>query len=67
MSVLKRNLDIVFKETTNGNDEGRRYIAKSLDGGTGWGVFDRRTKRFLKDREISQISAHDLRQNDLLN
>jgi hypothetical protein len=62
MSGLKRKLDLVFYETSNGGHVGRRYIAKSLDGGTGWGVYDRREGRFLKDREVSALDEEMLRQ-----
>lgn len=32
-----------------------RYIVKSLDGGTGWGVYDRQSERFLKDPEVAAL------------
>lgn len=59
---LKRKLRIVFDETTNGGHGGRRYIAKSLDGGTGWGVWDRKKERFLKDREVRAIPEEQVRE-----
>ena len=72
MSAMKRNLQIVWDETTNiisdgGDGEGapwggRRYIARSLDGGTGWGVWDSKQDRFLKDREVRVLSEKKIRE-----
>ncbi len=66
MSALKRNLNAIFTETSNGGDKGRRYVARSLDGGTGWGVFDRRSERFLKNREVAALDADTLREPEHL-
>lgn len=62
VSNIKRRLDIIFDETTNGNGHDRRYIARSLDGGPGWGVWDMRTARFLRDREVSKLSIEQCRE-----
>lgn len=65
--ALKRNLQIVWRETTS-SDPGkqlgmdRRFIARSLDGGPGWGVWDRRNQRFLKDREVAKRSEDEIRE-----
>jgi hypothetical protein len=62
MSNIRRRLDIIFDETTNGNGFDRRYIARSLDGGPGWGVWDMRNERFLLDKEISKLSIEQCRE-----
>lgn len=67
MSKLKKNLKIIFMETTTSSHleeskaHSRRFIAKSLDGGTGWGVWDKQTARFLKDREVVALTADQCR------
>lgn len=61
MSALKRNLKIVWDETTNGSDPGRRYVAKSFHGGSGWGVFDRAEGKFLRDREVATLDPASIR------
>jgi len=41
----------------------RRFIARARsfqDGGTGWGVWDKRNNRFLKDREIAALSDDEI-------
>lgn len=58
MSALLRNLKIVW-----GNDRPKRYLPKSLNGGVGWGVWDDKEKRFLKDREVRTMSREELTQN----
>jgi hypothetical protein len=58
VSNIKRRLDIIFDETTNGNGNDRRYIAISLDGGPGWGVWDMRTARLLRDNEVSKLRCY---------
>ena len=69
MSKLKRNLKIVFDETaaravdTIHPSACRRYHAKSLDGGAGWGVFDKKLGRFLKDREVAALTDSALRES----
>ena len=62
MSKLKRNLDLIWSEATGQASRSRRYRAKSLDGGTGWGVWDERERRFLKDREVAAKTAEQLRE-----
>lgn len=47
MSAMKRNLDIVWN-----NNRPSRYIPRSLDGGTGWGVWDDK-ERLLKTAQLS--------------
>lgn len=37
-----------------------RYLAQSLDGGTGWGVFDQVRDRFLTDAEVLKIKSENL-------
>ena len=62
MSKLKRNLKIVWNEGTGPDSGRRRFHAKSLDGGTGWGVWDQKGKRFLKDREVAALSTEQIRE-----
>jgi hypothetical protein len=38
--------------TIDGSLERWRYVPQSLNGGTGWGVFDRLQDRFLTDEEL---------------
>lgn len=57
MSAMKRNLKIVWE-----NNRPARYLPKSLVGGVGWGVWDDKEKRFLKDREVRALSADELKQ-----
>jgi hypothetical protein len=52
---LKSRLDIVW-----GNKPPKRYLPRSLDGGTGWGVFDRRANRFLSDTEVTKTDKEAL-------
>jgi hypothetical protein len=36
-----------------------RYVPKSLDGGTGWDVWDKKRGRFLKRKEIKRLTFDD--------
>ena len=62
MSKLKRNLDIIWNEATGENSRSRRFLARSLNGGVAWGVFDQKEKRFLKDREVAALSETSIRE-----
>ena len=63
---LTRNLDFIFSSTTRHEPapgpivQLNRYVAKSLNGGTGWGVYDRRQERFLKDPEVAALKFDEL-------
>lgn len=65
---LKRNLQIVWDETAapiggKHPNPARRYIAKAFSSGSpGWGVYDRKCTRFLKDREVGLLDLVALRQ-----
>ena len=70
---FKRNLRIIFDETTTtphlqtlgGN---RRYVAKAFSSaGPGWGIYDRKAERFLKDSEVGKLSLEAIRQPLSLN
>lgn len=37
-----------------------RYVPQSLNGGTGWGTFDRQRGRFLDDREVRLLTEDEL-------
>lgn len=52
---LKKLLDIVWN-----NHPPLRYLPKSLNGGTGWGVWDNKEKRFLTDRQVKQLEPDTL-------
>lgn len=52
---LKSRLEIVW-----GNKPPKRYLPRSLDGGLGWGVFDRREDRFLSDDDLTKIDKDSL-------
>jgi hypothetical protein len=52
---LKSRLDIVW-----GNAPPKRFLPRSLDGGTGWGVFDRCEARFPKDTEVIKLDKEAL-------
>lgn len=62
MSAYKRNMKIVWTETTDGRGEARRFFARSLTGGTAWGVFDAKRDRFLKDGEIAALAPEAIRE-----
>jgi hypothetical protein len=53
---LKSRLDIVWSN----NAKPKRYIPRALNGGPGWGVFDRREDRFLKDAEVVKLNKESL-------
>lgn len=63
---LRRNIDFIFDATTRPSGESgavslpNRYLAKSLNGGTGWGVFDRKQQRFLNDPEVARLKHSEL-------
>ena len=56
----KKLLEIVFNETTNDLGKNRRYIAKSYNGGTGWGVYDVDKGEFLS-KEITELNENNVR------
>lgn len=37
----------------------RRYQPRSINGGTGWLVFDKREDRFLTNREVRKIDPYE--------
>lgn len=57
MSKLKRNAKIIFDRSPG---HGKRFRARSLDGSTGWGVWDMRTERFLKDKEVAELTLEQI-------
>jgi hypothetical protein len=61
MSIEKK-LDAVFAHA--GPNPVWRYIPKSYNGGTGWGVYDRKTARFVDDK-IRGLSLEALRDEKL--
>jgi len=72
MSKLKRNLKIIYEETT-AFAEGetipmhRRYLARAFPdrapGSGGWGVWDQSLKRFLRDAEVRALTEEQVRSN----
>jgi hypothetical protein len=52
---LQRRLSVVWE-----NEAPDRYVPKSLTGGTGWGVWDRRDGRFVPDAEVRQLSFENV-------
>lgn len=52
---LQRRLSVVW-----GNKPPYRYVPKSLDGGTGWGVWDRRDARFVPDKEVRKLTFENV-------
>lgn len=62
MSRFKKNLKRIWDETTVpiGQEHpgtARRYTALSYgNGGLGWGVYDEKEKRYLKDNEIAALT-----------
>ncbi len=42
-----------------------RYIPRSYSGGSGWGVFDRKTERFINDDDLLRIPLDSLK-NEIL-
>lgn len=63
MRKLRRQLDIIWEGATplDGSPwtENRRYVPLSLNGGTGWGVFDKAADRFLANREVLKIDPRE--------
>ncbi len=68
MSRLLRNLELSWAGTTSdmgttNSKTNRRFRARSFgDGETGWGVFDVKRDRFLKDREVSRLTPDQIRE-----
>jgi hypothetical protein len=67
MSEFKRKLRCVWEHATpigesveTALQERWRYVPKSLDGGTGWGVWDHKRSRFLSDREVKTTPSDKL-------
>lgn len=54
-------LKAIFIETTNDNGKNRRYIAKSYNGGSGWGVYDMAIGKFLS-KEITELNEKNFRE-----
>jgi hypothetical protein len=67
MSALKRNLKIIYNETTAPLAGGvvahpnRRYVARAFGSGTGWGVWDVRAQRYLRDEEVRVLTEEQIR------
>lgn len=55
MSGTKQRLKTVWL-----NSEPKRYVPHSYNGGTGWGVFDRKLNRFV-DGDLKTIPLETLR------
>lgn len=55
LSKLRKRLEIVWS-----NEVPKRFIPRSLNGGTGWGVFDKKQDRFLSDSEVTELSPDAL-------
>ena len=68
MSGLKKNLRIVWGETTHApvgprDETPRRFVVRAFsDAGPGWGVWDKKRERFLKNREVAALSVDAVRQ-----
>jgi hypothetical protein len=67
MSKLNRNLAIVWDETTFHPQDPyrvhtRRYIARPTNESPGWGVFDRRTQKFLSNSQIRKLGEAQVRE-----
>lgn len=66
IDALSRNLWIISNEAKNNNT--RRYIAKAFAGvvwpawDLGWGVFDQKQGRFLKNKETEALSELEVRE-----
>ena len=61
---FKKKLRLVFdRGATLGKEFDRqfRFVPRGFGGGgTGWGVWDQKDSRFLKDREVKRMSAAQL-------
>ena len=67
MTNLKRNLDIIWDETTFAGAVGqtidRRYVARAFSSrGPGWGVYDIKEARFLDDKEVKALTPEQIRE-----
>lgn len=67
MSEFKKKLRAVFDKgteidavTPSGALIRDRYVPQSLNGGTGWRVYDRKRKRFLSNKEVKKTPLHEL-------
>lgn len=57
---LQLRLRHIFDASTGGVVTGnRRYVARSLTGGSGWGVYDKMTQRFLSNADVRLIADVD--------
>ena len=70
MTAFKRKLRAVWNKGgivgEGPMDPGNhRYVPQALDGGPGWGVFDRLEDRFLTDREIKKLPEEALASEQL--
>jgi hypothetical protein len=52
---LQRRLAVIWD-----NEPPDRYVPKSLDGGTSWGVWDRRKTRMVPDEEVRGLSFENV-------
>lgn len=65
--ALNNRLTIVWNETTfqigTAGATPRRFIAKAFDyNSMGWGVFDRKKRKFLSDEQVCKLSIAALRE-----
>ncbi len=69
MSAFKRNLRRIWDETGTpigsprpcDNSLVRRYVVRGYSqDGTGWGVWDKRRERYLKDREVAVLTSEQI-------
>ncbi len=51
---LRRRLGVIWL-----NKDQHRYVPKAINRGSGWGVFDRKLGRILKNREVKKLSFDD--------
>lgn len=69
MDEFKKKLRAVFDKAAPldlpNTDDGTRYVARALNGGPGWQVFDRREDRFLSNKEIKKIPIDNLIQEPM--
>lgn len=56
-------LKTIFMETTNGQGQSRRYVAKAFNNqGHGWGVYDRIKGEYLPD-DIAELNEDNFRES----
>lgn len=52
-------MNVLRRVWNNIGDDTARYQPRSLNGGTGWMVYDRKRKRFVPERKVANIDPSE--------